>query len=823
MLFGSTEITRDPIFIPYTPLFFTILEQPRAATFQQDIDGHDTVVTMGGSHIFGFTGALRKKKAAPFRPILQTSTESNSRSLVHDTAAQGQNDNHNSTRTQEGQEEYSHVGIAKDLSLGSLSASELGTEGGTLVVAGDDELGQLLFTVRKKASSQLLGNQNYESSHDSRSRVDQTARSLRGYGSSSTLRSYYEPQKIPLAVSQQTSNSSARDFALRKGCPPVVPIEKPVSGSSSSHKPASAATLNNTKKTSPTRLDLSMLFPKPLARHDRLISSQLGEGPTDAVTDQLVIPPAVPLGPSTGQKHRLNVANTNKAPPRVRQTEEIAPSFDIRECMKKNKRKPRGGIKYWFDNFEDEDLEAINPHENVEFRPSTKFSRNTRPAINIIPAKLEAHDHNPNASSLHHKVHSPEAGSNRSHLPVSSPTDPRTANPAREVRLALQNWEVRTKHRRRISAKNSANHFRKGRSNPLHKADLHRDSILWLSSSDDESEADDSLLSDIGNTIPGIRDSLIVGPSEGSDVEIGTAHAIKTKRPKLEKESPRRRSHVEVSRVSESPLKTVEVPERQSSRMFSFLSDQSRSLPNTREGSLATRPITATSSELVGDHLKGSTTTSQKHNSLTRLMTVTPQEESFLEAIRSKRVSMCQNIIAETFRRPSEGEQGERTGSPRRPQTSGFEGNSASFLHLSQESVPTLSAFHNHRRSMSAGEVLEFNGMEPRNSCSTDPLTSHSGSLAQSSLPSSSSQESPATPTLEPVLDTSTRRTSRSMKRYSTLPTNYQRHSRVRTGSSEVIVLDNVDDNSSFQFKQDELPIWAFNGWTDWPGLAIVH
>jgi hypothetical protein len=777
---------------------------------------------MGGSQIFGFPMARRKVKATPSNPIPQTPTKSTARPLFNDPVAQGQSGSHTSFGTQGSQAEYKSSGVSKDPGLGRISASDIDTESGILVTAGDEEPGHLLFTIHQKASSQLLGNQNYDSSHNSESRVGQSARSLRGYGSSSTLRSFYDPQKIPLAVSQQTSNSSARDFALRKGCPPVVSIEKPVLRSSRSQKNPDVP-LKSTKKTSSIRIDLSMLFPKPSARHDHLLYSQLGERHTDAEADQLVMPPAVPLGPSTSQKHRLNIVNPNKTTNHLRQSEESAPSIDNPDSSKMNMRKAKSGIKHWFDNFEDEDLEDVDQHENVEFRPPIKFSRDTQPPINIMPAALEAHDPNPGNTSLHHKVCGPEPGSNQPNLQIPIAMELRTISPAREqLRLALQSWESRNKHRRTISAKKNTTHIRRSRSNPFDKVDLRKDSVLCLSSSDDESEADDSLQSDIGTTIPGIRDSLIVAPSDTSDIEIGTAYAVKTKRPKLENDTPRRKS--QVSGASESALKTMRVPERQSSRMFSFLSDQSRSLPNTQDGSLATSSITATSSELVGTYLHSPTAASQKHDSLIRLMTVTPQEESLLEAIRLKRASMHQNITAETVRRTSDGEQGESIRPPLRPQTSGFEANSASFLRLSQDSMPTVSAFHNHRRSISASEILEFNGTEPRNwSCSTDPITSRRGSLAHSSLPSSSSQESPPTPTLEAAPDTSTRRTSGSTKRYSTLPTTYQRHSRAMTGSSEVIVLDNLDTDSRIHFTEDDLPIWAFNGWPDSPGLAVVH
>jgi hypothetical protein len=777
---------------------------------------------MGGPHIFGVPVALRKTKATPVRSGPSTPIETRLPSLVKEQATQSRKSSYTSTGIQGTREQYSYTSISKDPSLGGISASDMATGSGTLVAAAEDEeTERLLLTLRQKASSQLLGNQNDESSQNSESRTDQTTQSLRGYRSSSTLRSFYDPQKIPLSVSQQTSNSSARDFALRKGCPPVVSTEKPIPQSPRWRKNLDGSTPKNTK-TSLIRLDLSMLFPKPSPRHGHLIPSQIGGGPSDTVSEQLVAPPAVPLGPSTSQKHRLNIANASKAPPLLRKFSEPALSLDTQESSRMRARTPKGGVKNWIDNFEDIDVENVHQHKYAEPRPPT--SRDTQPRSKITPAELEAYYHNPYDTPLQYKRLDPNTGSSQSRLKMLPTTERRTANPSKEeLRLVLHNRDFRSKRPGTTSAKNHTTYFQKRRSNPFDDIDVHKDSVLWLSSSDDESEAEDSPQSDIGSAIPGIRDSLTIGSSDNSEAEIGTAHAIKTKRPKLEQDSPLGESRSQASRVSKYSIKTVNIPERHSSRIFSFVSDQSRPLPNTREGSVAAPSIPATPSELVGNYLHSPTSASPKHNSVTRLMTVTPQEQSLLEAIRSKQASRRQNLILETFPRTSELEQGESNVSTPRPHTSGVGGHSASFFHLSQESMPTVAPFHNHRRSISAGELLESSGTESRKSCSIDLITSRRGSLAYSSLPSSSSQECPPTPTLESTLDTSTRRANSSTKRYSTLPSNYPRHSRIRTGSSGVIVLENLDDDSSSRLKPDDLPIWVFNGWFDKPGLAVLH
>ncbi|KUJ21919.1 uncharacterized protein LY89DRAFT_545451, partial [Mollisia scopiformis] len=69
-----------------------------------------------------------------------------------------------------------------------------------------------------KASSTLLGQRLGE---DGTTTTSSVSGRLRNEDSSSTLKSYYDRQKSPLSISQQTSASSARDLALRKGFPPV--------------------------------------------------------------------------------------------------------------------------------------------------------------------------------------------------------------------------------------------------------------------------------------------------------------------------------------------------------------------------------------------------------------------------------------------------------------------------------------------------------------------------------------------------------------------------------------------------------------------------
>lgn len=78
----------------------------------------------------------------------------------------------------------------------------------------------------RQGSSPLLGEQCMSGSIERATPSNTSSPQTRHAESSSTLRSYYDSKKSPLSISQQTSASSARDMALRKG---FLPISSPLS------------------------------------------------------------------------------------------------------------------------------------------------------------------------------------------------------------------------------------------------------------------------------------------------------------------------------------------------------------------------------------------------------------------------------------------------------------------------------------------------------------------------------------------------------------------------------------------------------------------
>ena len=100
--------------------------------------------------------------------------------------------------------------------------------------------------------------------------------------SSSNARSHYDPERSPLAISQQTSASSSRDLALRKGCRTVKADrmdkrrrlqDAKMFYMSQKHSRQPFDKANDEEHADPLQLDLAKLFPTPQPAHDGALLS----------------------------------------------------------------------------------------------------------------------------------------------------------------------------------------------------------------------------------------------------------------------------------------------------------------------------------------------------------------------------------------------------------------------------------------------------------------------------------------------------------------------------------------------------------------------
>ena len=164
-------------------------------------------------------------------------------------------------------------GMSISISESTQSTNESGSVHDSQLDLLDDESGVFPRVPHGKASSTLLGQRYADDGASTNASINSR---LRNEGSSSTLRSYYDRQKSPLSISQQTSNSSARDLALRKGFPPIIqrspllqvesfdPFDQQFS--EKQHQVFEndfhvGGSKEKSSRKKPARLDLSMLFP----------------------------------------------------------------------------------------------------------------------------------------------------------------------------------------------------------------------------------------------------------------------------------------------------------------------------------------------------------------------------------------------------------------------------------------------------------------------------------------------------------------------------------------------------------------------------------
>ena len=696
---------------------------------------------------------------------------------------------------------------ARKTGLGSRSTSD------TVMADPDRGVEDMISTVHRKASSQLLRSRRGDGVGVSelRSRND----SLPERGSSSTLHSFYDPKKTPLAISQQTSNSSARDFALRRGLPKVV---------STSHRANEGGRASESRSLRrPARSEgvkeAELNQHKPRLAVQKLMAPKSSQRPTalGPLTSDHIIAPTIPLGPMSSQKHTLNIAQPRNSQMRVRKdprTGAVNSPVDKRAST----HRPLPSTRNWFDNLgleeSDDEVHCLEP----ELLFGNPKLRETGDLSSVDNAQPRGHDRNFNTFRPTDFTIPPVDRSPYAQLaPLANPT---TRTPAQEqLRQALENWEQRNEQWFDGQAKTGTIRSRSTRTNAFEVANLQQDSVLDLSSSEDE-EYDES---NIGNTVPGIRESIVLELVDTSDVEIGTARAAKSKRPRLASGTS---SHQD-QRPRSSPLHhftnngKLAVPERSSSRGFPSLSSEpSRSLPTTRESSSLSLPIERPLSSDVRDSVDKVCAGLQRRIS-TKVMTVSRQEEELLRAMRSRRASMRQLIFAEALQDDRSHDRHQEAKSPHPLTGSGLDVNDASFLHLSAGSVPTLPSIRKHRHTISGDDFPIPDVVASRLSGSTDAPPSRRASFAHSSFPSSStSHELPATPTMTSIRDSFPRGIASTLKRYSGLSTGSpSQYGRVRPTSTNYKIFNDEDG----PIPVGDFPAWAYNGWSENQGLAIVH
>ncbi|KAH8801630.1 hypothetical protein F5884DRAFT_522114 [Xylogone sp. PMI_703] len=481
--------------------------------------------------------------------------------------------------------------------------------------------------LRGKASSTLLGSRHGE---DVGTDTSSVRRKMRHEDSSSTLKSYYDRNKSPLAISQQTSNSSARDLALRKGLPPVIPppglpeLEKAVLTYGGDEESDDYPRDKSSKKK-PTRLDLSSLFPMPGKKHDKT--------PNTANSSILT--------PDTGISQIMGRTRSNSG----RRKLQKAPS---KESLQSTKQSIRSNISHSSRHPDHNAPQYNSHHDNYDYshgRPS--------PHMTQIPESrvLDGSDIPPQRQSGKHLTPQPVNGSRIADPQQLSPHGPFSWKNVRQS-MASPHWEQSSAAS--ISSRNTKT-SRHTSASAFSNSDLQQNSVLSLSS---ESEGENS------DTEPSSFDArsytsttASVNAQKISLMNPGGRYPPGQQNPRAP--SSLGRSHPPKQQAPQSnPYLTI--PESSSNRpshnwQSQLQADQGRSHKEKRysKASTTTTNTTATSSSMRStQHTSPPTSPTSMEVPImaprsSRMMAVTKQEEALLEALRQKRALMREQIIEE--------------------------------------------------------------------------------------------------------------------------------------------------------------------------------
>lgn len=689
-------------------------------------------------------------------------------------------------------------------------------------------------TVYRQGSSLLLGEiYSYHSTHTDNTSIA-TAPPARRTESLSTLRSHYDSAKVPLPVSQQTSDSSARDMALRKGFPPIsspsefrkvnsykstdfiaphsrnLSVDSKVS-SGSKLSGNSIKRINDMPRRRPSTTDRPTLFPDANRTASHAVSPPL------ALIGSSVPKSLPPNLRTTRLKWWQRKASSPKVSPPI-PVEDVAnreePFGNKFSSMKVNVKKPRAGAKgprNWFDDLEDEEQIPEDLHQ-----PTIGNSDHPLSILEIISPDA----HPPNVSrksSL--SIGNQQAGSfsrklssryeSASKNPTVMPSSP--INNPRSIPNSPQAKSIQS------ATSSKGSHLR---------MDLQVESFLELSSSEDEGEVSAPSGACAPYRCHRIRGS-IERASYNKEVLVGSAQLVQpvklrstTNRTSSRPLSKRSISSEVVPPVPKIPDRSIKLVQRTSSTRWRELMDEKAASTESTVDS------GASSLTDKANPRKGHSSRTKKKSSIrgSKLMKVTSEEEKLLEAMRDKRASIRQDDFEKGFKTAMQLQD-----IVARPKTAGADGRSSrSSVYGSRSSLSSVMA--GPRLSASADDLLletayPFPEVPPRKGIppslrsplgfASPPKVSPSLSFSPSDiLPSTpTSRNSPMTPPLgNGSLNGYDRRSTLSPPR-GIMGLNKMGHDRKRTTSSSVVMLDGVEQHAQELDEANEISGWAMNRW----------
>ena len=621
--------------------------------------------------------------------------------------------------------------------------------------------------------------------------------------SSSTLRSYYDRAKSPLYISQQTSASSARDMALRKGQPQVISPKR--------HDFSSGTTVVSgmdddfdSKRDSigkALHMDLSTMFPKPSISEHTLLTSN-----------------TVVRSPSVLSVASSNQQSTHSRPKwfsweRKKSKESISCEFagqtlasvdeSIQLCPKKTTKNAKRASQTWFEGLEDEENASIDiPQDHLSNYRSGKYYR----------------------SSL--KVGRDIYSNGQSHKWAQSHQSPKPS-----LDSAFARRDLSHSRRSRTSSNGSQKSVRWEKDDRIKvlKDNLQNHSFLILTSSDDEIE--ENSLNRAKYSRHRIRAS-IEKLDNGDDIIVCSAERVKPIKPRPivnipHRKTPRFKEPEVIPPVPLVPIVRPEPSPRASSMKWrEEMKDVSPSIDlmispaHSRQCSGASHSASRVSSSvsLENTPVRGS-----------KMMAVTEDEEKLLEGMRRKRASLLRKNHVSNKKGSLISSQSEAIPLPR-PKTAGeallprssyFESHEPICPQANgQVRVLATSAYAASADDLSREESFSSSGTPSSvDSSSSDAAKRSSkavpptlGLTPPDNLPTiSPSHTSPLTP---PPDHHGGFETGVANPHSAPAPCpNKGKHDRKKTLSSGIVVLDGAEQHAQALDEENEIAGWAMDRW----------
>ena len=675
--------------------------------------------------------------------------------------------------------------------------------------------------LRNQPSSPLLGHKYNDGPLDWDDRTDCSGLQPHRSQSSSTLRSYYDSSKSPLYISQQTSASSARDMALRKGYPPITrPLNQDGFESAVIPGPHDDTGSAGASQSTPMHLDLSTLFPKPYFSDRTLLSPNKVVRSPSLISMVSGNSQSAPVRPRWFSWERKRSKDSSSSDPAGSQP---LPSVDEGTQIPETAavKSPTQSSETWFEGVEEEE----SAPEDCQRDPLSgcqpeKYSSLLKVGRDEIPRN-------------HHQT--------RTKLERSQHWTSSHPNPKPNPKIRVD--RTCTRRDQSQSRQSSLTNGTKGTSSngsqksvrwevddrvALSGDNLQNQSFLILSSSEDE--VDKITLSEAKYRRHRIRASIETSDT-GDEVQFCSVERIKPIKPRPVVNMPKRRTRGFKSAEMVPPVPSIPTRPQLNPRISSMKwRDDMKSFPTDEDVSASpghSRESSAASHSASQISFTGSQNKVPVHGS--KMMVVTEDEEKLLEAMRRKRADLRQGFLAGS--RSDSRSMRQRTSSPR-PRTAGEGGRiESSYFETNRPTSPP---------PLTYGHVKFFNGISY--AASADDLSREESSLSSESLSISKNSArtkftpKPAPPSLSftpsDILPSSpTSRTSpltpppdhESLEIYEggiavshsppVLYLNQSKHERKRTISSGIIVLDGAEQNARQLDEENEIAGWAMDRW----------